>query len=249
MAITDKEALSLIQEYKTKQENLFKRYHQQTVDRYCVVEIQKKNAILVDVNSSFERLKSRLDRFSILLNTSYEAPDDIRAAMRAVSVVVVDNEVKLLMSLVPLTPYYKQQKLKLNTVVSSMTISTHAILRWLTRNNSRDVENAIINLGHALVDVDREIGLKMVLQNLVPVGFNERQVKTRDGGIAFVIVPNPEVGQYKHAEMAVLTYISSDMMMDWNKQAIAQEYDNLHKATDYDDYLSTIKHFMEQVWH
>ena len=237
--IDSEEASILIQQHKTMMREKFEQYHQATLRRFDPVfkkmkKKRTKDGVVIcdiDILATKKRMYQRLSRYSKILHI-----DTNRDRFFSYSILLNDkNEYVAAISIIPITNKLAESKLllQLSIEITQLVITHHAVMRWLTRNNSKDVEEAIIQLGTAMMKIDIELAQVYYTQDKFSFGLQERQVKCKDGGIAFVKVLNPEEGSYQLAEMLVTTYISKEMVQNWNRKSFNAEFPNLENNASF----------------
>lgn len=203
-----------------------------TIQRWSVVTRSgKRGASLIDIKETLKRLQSRLSKFSIIVRSAGS-----KNSLNVQAVTFFEGEFRVSSYYVGFEKTMMQRLYALDFVPTERVITKHAILRWLARNQSTDVSEALHVLGKAVSDTDTQIGLKTLAESLKPSGYTERQVECKDGGIAFLVINNPEEDRYRYMQWALVTYISKDMIKHWNTAAIESEYPNLQTMT-YQDFL------------
>lgn len=203
-----------------------------TIQRWSIVTRNgKRGASIIDIKKTLERLKERLSKFSIIVRSAGSTN-----SLNIQAVTFYDGEFRVSSFYVGFERTMMQQLYALDFVPTERIITKHAILRWLARNQSTDILEALSVLGKAVSDTDTQIGFKTIVESLKPSGYTERQVECRDGGVAFLVINNPEEERYRYMQWALVTYISKDMIKHWNMAEIESEYPNL-KAMNYQDFL------------
>ncbi len=193
----------------------------------------KRGSLVIDQTKTLDKLKSRLARFSTVVRSTLVPNDHINVQ----SVAFVSGQFHVLSNYMGFISTARQPKYHLDTLETKRVITKHAILRWMVRNKSFDVDAALYSLGKAVTDLDTQIGVTTITQMIRPVGLTERQVFCHDGGVAILVIENPEEENYRHMKWALVTYISEDMVKDWNLSAVESEFPNVEKMT-YEDFLS-----------
>lgn len=224
----NQETLKLIHSYKKEMALKFDRYHQATEARYEVVITRTRKTEALNIKQSMERLNERTSRYCIPLIDPFlsgEPSSDLAQSIRMFSVTVSDDQFKILSFIVPLVGFMIQPKFKLNSVISGMVITTHAIARYLERNKTTDINSALAVLGRAMIDCDRKLGEMQIFEKKLPIGYTERQIKCIDGGVAVVIIQDPSDNNYVSMEWAAVTYIDKSLINEWNNRKISENFD------------------------
>ena len=229
MSKIKQETLDLINNYKIEMAAKRKRYQQQTIDRFepAISKLKKKKgqlSALVDIPATTKRLIDRVGRYSVVLRTHIAGEV---TSIYCFTITVDDHQFKGTSNLVPLGHGIAQQAFKLDTQLIEWRISTHAVARFLERNNTTDIDHALFILGNAITDCDRKIGKLANESNLKVVGYCERQVICSDGGVAMILIHNPSDENYRTMEWDLVTYISKDQRRHWNDEAAAMEFETL----------------------
>ena len=201
-------------------------YFDSTTDRTApfIKETRKKS--IIDLEKSDERIKERTARFSIHL-ASWIRPCSIRS-MSVVSNGINFNVVSWLM---PLNDSMIQQKFKLHGLNTGMVITKHALRRWLERNKSNDAKKGLEVLGKAILANEIEVSSATAFREKDVRGYHEVQFKTNDGGIAIIAFREEDdsiYGSFADMDMTLVTYISEDMVKNWNETKVNEYKDFLY---------------------
>lgn len=209
----------------------FDKYYKTTIQRWSVVEQRTKKRVNVDVPATMTRLKQRVARYGVHV-FSHGNADSLRVFTASCD----GDQFKLISHYVGFHGTMMQRPCSLDSVVTELVITRHAVYRWLERNKSDDVMEALRVLGLAIVHCDQKLGILLITEGLVSVGLAERQVECDDGGCAILVIENPEEENYRLMKWACVTYISKDMVRHWNKEAISSEFPNLKDPT-FNDFI------------
>ena len=219
---------------RVKQE-LTQKHLRTTIQRWSIeTRSGKRGAVIVDQLATQNKLKKRLSKFGVVVRSSLVPSANVNIQ----SVVCIDEQFHVTSNYVGFEKTVMQSKYHLDILHTERIITKHAILRWMVRNNSKDVDAALFTLGKAIADLDTQIGKATIIEAIKPHGYTERQVICDDGGIAILVIDNPEEERYKYMKWALVTYISEDMIMDWNIEAAESEFPNVKKMT-YQDFISS----------
>ncbi|MCD9475860.1 hypothetical protein GLP21_12365 [Photobacterium carnosum] len=209
--------IKAVMDYRYSQGEKFERYFQTTKNRFQVCTSRSRKREIIEINSTIERLKQRIERYSDIVSILYNHEQQIKVSnVNYMSIGVVNNEFTLFNQSLFLRFNCAPPETQLTFLVTPQTISTHAVVRYLERNNTLDVKAAIVELGMALVDCAQELASHCAQTGLCPTGHTERNIKTINDGIAIIIIPDPSVLDYSEADWKVVTYISPDMVKDFN---------------------------------
>jgi len=195
------------------------------------------------INAAFQhgRKKKTLDVAKTKLNTKRYLnkfavvcacyTNDLGLYTRAVT--VIDKQLVLLCCFMPFVTRCSQPIFTIDIVISKITITRHALSRWLERNESEDYRAALKVLGSALFEEDQKLAGLAIQHKKIAVGTHERQVQCSDGGIAIVVINNPDEEHYKYMDWTLITYLDSSLLKSWNDEAVHSEYTNLqHRLSD-----------------
>ncbi len=216
----------IVRTAKLEFEQKHERYRQITKERTTVVEKRTRKFVSIDIEATKKRLEERMSRFTVpvfnYVDKLQEPP-----VLIYIGVSYVDGAFRLLESQLPLNST-SRPNLKIN--ISQMIITNHAIERWLERNESSDYKESLLQLGHALLAMNHQLISKQFSDKQEVYGRVERQVECLDGGIAIVIVDQPEDTVLKHfceKDAVVVTYISSEMVNQWNEAKANEKFANV----------------------
>ena len=223
------ETLDLINNYKIEMAAKRKQYQQQTIDRFEPVMSKPKTkkgktSVTIDIPATTKRLIDRVGRYSVVLCSQLAGTV---ASIYCFTILIDDHQFKGTSNLVPLGYGVIQQALKLDTQLIEWRISTHAVARFLERNNTTDIDHALFILGNAITDSDRKIGKLANESNLKVVGYCERQVICKDDGVAMILIHDPSDEDYRTTQWDLVTYISKEQRRHWNDEAAAMEFETL----------------------
>lgn len=193
-----------------------------TAKRWNVVFGESRKKVWLDVPKTGERLLERMNKCSQVIF----AKSGINGAT-LFAVTYTENKFRIVSVFVAYVDGMMQRKYALDYQTTEIVVSKHAIERWLERNESDNVAEAVRELAYSTIKLDNNLGVMTITKGVVPVGFVERQVACQGGGVAFIKVENPEEERYPNMKWTVVTYISDDMVRHWNDDAIAAEFDNL----------------------
>ena len=122
-----------------------------------------------------------------------------------------------------------QKEYRLNAQLIEWRISTHAVARFMERSNTINIDNALFVLGSAILDCEKKIGMLAIEDNLKPIGYTERQIICKDGGVAVVLIQDPSDEDYRTMSWDLVTYISPDLRNHWNDKAAKREFETLEQ--------------------
>ena len=195
------------------------------MERFSCVAEKTRKRFRINVTKTKDRVEERVLKYSV--KVSSHIGNDANGNVDKIfmfSVAVKDHQFILVRSLVPLTPAYSQKMFELHTVVTGFKISTHAVARFLERNNTTDIDKALSVIGAAIEKCDRHLGALELFENKIAIGEHNKTIQCSDGGAVFIIIKDPSEGNYRKVEWIVSSYISKDMVKHWNEKAMIEEF-------------------------
>ncbi|MGR5486185.1 hypothetical protein [Vibrio alfacsensis] len=105
--------------------------------------------------------------------------------------------------------------------ITQAVISRHAIERWLERNDSDDIEAALIDLSTGMTESSlKMMMLKLESENTSFDHLTEYEVKCPSGGMGIIKTSTPDDDSLITREFTLVTYLSEDQLGHWNRDEI-----------------------------
>ena len=224
------DVINIVNKHKSAMAEQFILRQRVTASRFEPViqkikKVKGEPVVVINVEKTMDRVRQRLDKFTQLIAITFSKKPI--SVIYHLSVIVINDDYRMMHTVLPLAGGMIQEPLKLDMQPVDMIITKHAITRYLERNNSTNVNDALNVLGHAIHDCDTTLGILAIKHNLVPRGYCERQVKCLDGGIAIIILKDPTEEDYRKMDWILVTYLSPGMVKWWNIEAAESEYKDL----------------------
>ncbi|GAB7218302.1 hypothetical protein [Vibrio comitans] len=174
-----------------------------------------QNKVDMDSRDIQAELVKAMNKCGLVVNTKYTG-----ASLHMGMVVVHEGRFKYQHVFVSLNyQLYTQPFLKPVIYRTNIVFSRHAIERYLERMNSESVDRALTVMAKAVqqLNVDFVQSLEEDASE-IPCGEHDRQVETVDGGMAIIRVQDISENLWEKMNWVVLTYISADMVKDFNRR-------------------------------
>lgn len=182
-----------------------------------IVTIGRKRGQL-HVEKTVEKMEKVLNRFSVVIYSSSN-----NGFVNTFTVSFVDSAFRLIVFSIGAGIKDGCDRAKMQMIKTNITISRHAVERWLMRNGKDCYIECLHQLGHSLFMCTVELGeahsseYAFVNEKLI------RQYPCMDGGVSFTAIINPNETDIQGAQLTMLTYISRDMAVDWNREKSSAE--------------------------
>ncbi len=232
--VTMEEAYDLYNSFLKKKAVNIRQKLNTTVSRFTLSLGTKKGAIGLDVCNTDRGYTQITKKLGVqiphrvkanLILTKSRLLKFTEAGMRGFIAIPRKDAFYIASTFIPLTGDSIQSYGTLNIQVSRVRISEHVVARYLYREQTRNVERALVDLGAAFVKLNYEINETLEFQSDKKLIYNslEREVPIDNGGVVIIKLQNPSEYEYHKMRGGIVTYLSKDMVMEHNQRAAESE--------------------------
>lgn len=208
-------------DYRDEYADLTKQYLDDARIRVNPAFKETRKRRTIDSVKTMHNARRYLGRFSAVCSCYCN-----HAGLYVRSMVVVNHKFVMLSCFMPFSDGYRQPVFTFDVQVTKIRVSQHALIAWLERNESANCHEGLTVIGAALVDEDQRLGELAIYNKKVASGSHERQIKCSDGGVAIVIIANPDEELYTRMVWTVVTYVDETRVRYWNEEKAASAYEN-----------------------